>query len=66
MLSLDNALNEEELREFDRRVRELLGGAQFEYVAELKMDGLSMAVQYRRRRMFGRRSRAATARWAKT
>ena len=29
MLSLDNALNEEELREFDRRVRELLGGQTF-------------------------------------
>jgi DNA ligase (NAD+) len=46
MLSLDNALNEGELREFDRRVRDLLGGADFQYVAELKMDGLSMAVQY--------------------
>ncbi|MGI8743756.1 MAG: NAD-dependent DNA ligase LigA [Bryobacteraceae bacterium] len=46
MLSLDNALNEAELREFDVRVRELLGNATFEYVAELKMDGLSMAVHY--------------------
>src|ERR1035438_3828878 len=33
MLSLDNALNEEELREFDRRVRDLLRGAKYEYVA---------------------------------
>lgn len=47
MLSLDNALNEGELREFDRRVRDLLGGAPYEYVAELKMDGLSMSVRYR-------------------
>lgn len=47
MLSLDNALNEAELREFDRRVRELLGGVEYHYVAELKMDGLSMAAQYR-------------------
>ena len=47
MLSLDNALNEAELREFDRRVRELLDGQTFEYVAELKLDGLSMAAQYR-------------------
>ena len=47
MLSLDNALNEGELREFDRRVRDLLGGAPYEYVAELKMDGLSMAARYR-------------------
>ena len=47
MLSLDNALNEGELREFDRRVRELLGGAAYHYVAELKLDGLSMAAHYR-------------------
>ena len=46
MLSLDNALNEGELRDFDRRVRELLGGASCRYVAELKLDGLSMAVHY--------------------
>jgi DNA ligase (NAD+) len=46
MLSLDNALNEKELRDFDRRVRELLGGAEFHYVTELKMDGLSMAAHY--------------------
>jgi DNA ligase (NAD+) len=47
MLSLDNALNETELRDFDRRVRELLGGAPYSYVTELKMDGLSMAAHYR-------------------
>jgi DNA ligase (NAD+) len=47
MLSLDNALNEAELRAFDGRVRELLAGADFQYVAELKMDGLSMAAHYR-------------------
>ena len=47
MLSLDNALNEGELREFDRRVRDLLREAPHEYVAELKMDGLSMAARYR-------------------
>jgi len=46
MLSLDNALNEGELRDFDRRVRELLAGEAFVYVAELKMDGLSMAAHY--------------------
>src|SRR5258708_5976674 len=47
MLSLDNALNETELRDFDRRVRDLLGGEPFRYVTELKMDGLSMAAHYR-------------------
>lgn len=49
MLSLDNALNEGELRAFDQRVRDLLGEEPFRYVAELKLDGLSMAVQYRER-----------------
>jgi DNA ligase (NAD+) len=46
MLSLDNALNEEELRDFDARVRSLLKSEDFEYVAELKLDGLSMAAHY--------------------
>jgi len=39
MLSLDNALNETELRDFDRRVRELLGEEEYQYVAELKLEG---------------------------
>ncbi len=51
MTSLDNALNEAELRDFDRRVRELLGGQPFRYVAELKMDGLSMAAHYQQGRL---------------
>jgi DNA ligase (NAD+) len=46
MLSLDNALNEGELRAFDRRVRDLLGLTDYRYVAELKLDGLSMAVHF--------------------
>src|SRR5919205_1732267 len=46
MLSLDNALNEQELREFDARVRSLLKSEKYEYVAELKLDGLSMAAYY--------------------
>jgi len=46
MLSLDNALDEAELRAFDARVRDLLDGVGFRYVAELKMDGLSMAARY--------------------
>ena len=47
MLSLDNAMGEGELRDFDRRVRALLKGETHAYVAELKLDGLSMAVHYR-------------------
>ncbi len=46
MLSLDNALNESELRAWDGRVRGSLPGETFRYVAELKLDGLSMAVQF--------------------
>ena len=47
MLSLDNALNEEELRKFDARVKMLLKAETYQYVAELKLDGLSMAAHYR-------------------
>jgi len=48
MLSLDNAYNEEELRAFDERVRRAagLGDAPVAYVAELKIDGLSIALTY--------------------
>jgi DNA ligase (NAD+) len=52
MLSLDNALNEQELREFDNRVQALLKGDPYEYVAELKLDGLSMAAEYRAGRLY--------------
>jgi len=51
MLSLDNALNEDEMRAFDQRVRDLLKGELFEYVAELKLDGLSRAVHYEHGKM---------------
>lgn len=47
MLSLDNAFNEEELRNWERRVRELAGTDKVEYVCELKMDGMSLALWYR-------------------
>ena len=46
MLSLDNTYSIDELREFDRRVRELSGRSTVEYVGELKLDGLSMALMY--------------------
>src|SRR5580693_654092 len=47
MLSLDNAYNEEELREWDARVRNALGAAaEIEYVCELKLDGVSLALHY--------------------
>jgi DNA ligase (NAD+) len=46
MLSLDNAYNEQELRDWDRRVRELAGSDKIEYVCEMKLDGVSMALTY--------------------
>ena len=47
MLSLDNSYSIDELRAFDERCRKLAGGKSPEYVAELKIDGLSLAVHYR-------------------
>lgn len=46
MLSLDNVYSIEELAEWDRRVRELADELPVEYMAELKMDGLSVALRY--------------------
>ncbi len=46
MLSLDNAYNAEELADWDRRVHELAGALPVEYTAELKLDGLSVALSY--------------------
>jgi DNA ligase (NAD+) len=46
MLSLDNAYSAEELADWDRRVRELAGNLPVEYTAELKLDGLSVALLY--------------------
>ena len=55
MLSLDNAYSEDELREFDKRVRRGLdiadGDSAPAYVAELKVDGLSMALSYENGRL---------------
>jgi DNA ligase (NAD+) len=46
MLSLDNSYNIDELRAFDERCRRLAEGRSLEYVAELKIDGLSLSLQY--------------------
>jgi len=46
MLSLDNSYNIEELRAFDDRCRRLAEGRKLEYVAELKIDGLSLSLHY--------------------
>jgi len=46
MLSLDNAYSEEELRDWERRVHELSGQTDLEYMCELKLDGMSLALVY--------------------
>jgi DNA ligase (NAD+) len=47
MLSLDNAYSEEELRDWERRVHELSGRTDLEYMCELKLDGMSLALVYK-------------------
>ncbi len=56
MLSLANAFSEEEVRDFDRRVRERLGVERVDYTAETKIDGLAVSFRYEE----GRLVRAAT------
>jgi DNA ligase (NAD+) len=56
MLSLDNCFSVEELRDFEERIRRLLPEEKIEYVAELKIDGLSISVLYRK----GKFSQAVT------
>ena len=46
MLSLDNAYNEEDLRDWERRVHELTGETRVDYVCELKLDGMSLALRF--------------------
>lgn len=45
MLSLGNAFNEDEVRDFDRRVRQAIGD-DYSYVCELKIDGLAVSLTY--------------------
>jgi len=51
MLSLDNTYNVEELRNWERRVHELSGRRDIEYVCELKLDGMSLALHYENGRL---------------
>lgn len=46
MLSLENAYSEEEVREFERRLHRELPGEDFQYVVELKIDGVSVSLMY--------------------
>jgi DNA ligase (NAD+) len=51
MLSLDNTYSEDELRAWERRVHELSGRKDIEYVCELKLDGMSLALIYEHGRL---------------
>ncbi len=46
MLSLSNTYNETELKEFDERIKKLLGDVPYEYICELKFDGVAMSLIY--------------------
>ena len=46
MLSLGNAFNEGDLRDFDRRVRQGIDDANVRYICELKIDGLAVSLHY--------------------
>jgi len=46
MLSLGNAFEDKEVRDFEKRIRERLGGVKIEYVAEPKLDGLAVSLRY--------------------
>ena len=51
MLSIDNTYSAEELRAFDQRVRKLLGKEPYDYVVELKIDGLAVSLRYEKGRL---------------
>ncbi len=51
MMSLSNSYDESDLKEFDRRVRELLEEASYEYICELKFDGVAISLIYEEGRL---------------
>lgn len=51
LLSLNNTYNPDELREFDRRVKDRLGDSPYHYAVELKFDGASIRLRYENRKL---------------
>jgi len=47
MLSLDNCYSEEELREYEERIKKIIPSKKIDYVSELKIDGLGISITYR-------------------
>ena len=52
MLSLANAFNDDDLRDFDKKIRDVLGVDKVRYMAEMKIDGLGMSLVYRNKLMY--------------
>ena len=52
MLSLANAFNEDDLYDFDRKIREVTGLDKVEYMAEMKIDGLGMSLVYNKKLLY--------------
>jgi DNA ligase (NAD+) len=52
MLSLANAFNEDDLYDFDRKVREVIGQDKVTYMAEMKIDGLGMSLVYNKKLLY--------------
>ena len=46
MLSLANAFDENDLRDFDKKIRDVIGGDKVEYMCEMKIDGLAMSLDF--------------------
>jgi DNA ligase (NAD+) len=51
LLSLSNTYNSDELRDFDKRVKNILGHDDFSYIAELKFDGASIRLRYENKKL---------------
>lgn len=47
MLSLSNVFNEKDIRDFDQKIRDILGTEKIEYMCEMKIDGLAMALDFK-------------------
>lgn len=52
MLSLANAFNDDDLRDFDRKIREVTGLDKVTYMAEMKIDGLGMSLVYNKKLLY--------------
>ena len=52
MLSLANAFNEQDVRDFDRKVKEALGVSSVNYMCEMKIDGLAISLDYQNGRLY--------------